>query len=214
MAILVLVAAWQSGLVDLLSEPERARETILGLGALGLLAFVVAYAVVQPLGFSGMAFVVVAPLIWPWPVAFAASMTGTLAATALGFSVSRFVARDWVSSRIPQRFRAWEGTLERRGFITVLTLRVLFLMQPMLHAFFGVSRVSFWTHLGASALAYVVPIFLISRFGAEVFAFLREAPLSAWLGFGAAVLASIAVRHLLRRRARRRAAASAGQDVP
>ena len=39
-------------------------------------------------------------LIWPWPVAYALSMTGTMAASVVGFSFARFIARDW-DPRLP-----------------------------------------------------------------------------------------------------------------
>ncbi|WIG98838.1 VTT domain-containing protein [Myxococcus sp. SDU36] len=203
-APLLLIAAHHFGLLQLVSEPEQARQAILGLGALGLVAFVVAYAFLQPLGVSGVAFVLAAPLIWPWPIAFAVSMSGTLAASVVGFSLARFVARDWMTKRIPARFRTYEGPLARRGFATVAALRLVFLMMPMLHALFGISRVGFWTHLGASAVGYVVPLFVISYYGDEAFELLRGAPLSAWAGLAAAVLAVAVGRLLMRRHGRRR----------
>ncbi len=57
------------------------------LGPWGYVAFVAAYAALQPFGVPGTVFIMAAPLIWPWPVAFALSMAGTMAASVVGFLV-------------------------------------------------------------------------------------------------------------------------------
>lgn len=179
-----LVAAQRAGLFGLFRDPVRVKQALLQLGPWGYAAFVAAYAALQPFGVPGTVFILVAPLIWPWPVAFALSMAGTMAASVVGFSFSRFVARDWVAQRIPARFRAYDDALEKRGFATVVTLRFVFWMPPMLHAFFGLSRVPFWTHFWGSAIGYLVPLFLTAYFGERVIQAMRDAPPSVWIGVG------------------------------
>ncbi|HVR19359.1 MAG TPA: VTT domain-containing protein, partial [Polyangiaceae bacterium] len=107
-------------------------------------------------------------LIWPWQTAFALSMTGTMCASVVGFSFARFVARDWVSARIPERLRKYEAALERNAFRTVVLLRFVFWMPQVLHSFLGVSRVPFWTHFWGSLVGYVLPLLVISYLGAEI----------------------------------------------
>ncbi|HEX4516613.1 MAG TPA: VTT domain-containing protein, partial [Polyangiaceae bacterium] len=138
-AILMVVVAWRVGVFRAAEDSHKLAERLVALGVWGYVAFVVAYAVLQPFGLPGTVFVFAAPLIWPWPVAFALSMTGTMAATSVGFLFSRFVARDWIAPRIPVRFKKYDEALERRAFATVFTLRFIFWMPPPLHAFFGVS---------------------------------------------------------------------------
>jgi uncharacterized membrane protein YdjX (TVP38/TMEM64 family) len=207
LAIAGLVAAQRAGLFSLFAEPARVKQALVALGPWGYAAFVAAYAALQPFGVPGTAFVVAAPLIWPWPVAFALSMVGTLAASVVGFSFSRFVARDWVSGRVPARFRAYDRALAERGFATVFALRFIFWMPPMLHAFFGVSRVRFWTHFWGSAAGYLLPLLATAYFGEKMFDAMRAAPPSAWAGFGAAAAALLAVAWFWRRRAKRAPAA-------
>jgi uncharacterized membrane protein YdjX (TVP38/TMEM64 family) len=179
-----LVAAQQTGLFRLFADPARATQALVDLGPWGQVAFVGAYAALQPFGVSGTAFVLLGTLVWPWPVAFGLSMAGTLAASVIGFSVARFVARDWVIRRVPARFRTYDAGLAKRGFRTVVMLRLVFTMQPMLHAFFGVSGVSFWTHFWGSAVGYVLPLLAMVYFGEKMFDALRDAPLSGWIGLG------------------------------
>jgi uncharacterized membrane protein YdjX (TVP38/TMEM64 family) len=184
----LLLTAQRLGVFHELEDPERVRATLVALGGWGYLAFVVAYALLQPFGVPGTVFILVAPLIWPWPVAFAVSMAGTMAASLVGFSFARFVARDWIAARIPARFRRYDEALATRAFRTVVVLRLVFWMPPLLHAFFGVSRVRFSTHALGSLVGYILPLLLVSYFGQALFDGLRRVPVGAWLGLGAALL--------------------------
>jgi uncharacterized membrane protein YdjX (TVP38/TMEM64 family) len=134
-------------------------------------------------------------------VAFALSMVGTMAASSVGFGFARFVARDWVSTIIPARFRKYDEALARRAFATVFVLRFVFWMPPLLHAFFGVSKVPFSTHFWASLAGYVVPLLVISYFGQRLFDALRGAPVGVWIGVGAGAVVIGLLVWALRRRA-------------
>ena len=197
-----LAVAYQAGVLERLQDPDRLRRTLVDLGPWGYLAFIVSYAALQPFGVPGTVFIMAAPLIWPWPVAFALSMAGTMAASVIGFSFSRFIARDWVSRRIPARFRRYDEALERRAFATVFVLRLVFWMPPLLHAFFGVSKVRFGTHFWGSLLGYVIPLFLVSFFGQKLFDMLRSAPPSVWIGVATTALVAVLATTWHRRRNR------------
>ncbi|HEX7453327.1 MAG TPA: VTT domain-containing protein [Polyangiaceae bacterium] len=188
LAVFVLLAlAHRFGVLHRFADPAGAARTLRGLGGWGYLAFIASYALLQPFGIPGTVFVVAAPLIWPWPIAFALSMTGTMAASVVGFSFARFVARDWVESKIPNRFRKYDEALAKRAFSTVFLLRFVFWMPQLLHTFLGVSKVPFWTHFWASLAGYAVPLFLLSFFGQKLFVMLKAAPASVWLGVAAGV---------------------------
>lgn len=165
----LLLAAYFSGLFSRFSDPQAFAAAVAELGVWGYLGFVVSYTLIQPFAVPGTLFILAAPLIWPWPVAFALSMVGTMGASVVGFSFARFVARDWVSSRIPERFRRYDQALAANAFRTVFVLRFIFWMPQLLHGFLGVSRVPFWTHFWASLLAYIAPLFVVSYFAAELF---------------------------------------------
>lgn len=199
--VVLLLVAHRLGLLQSFSDPARARQTLTALGPRGYVAFIAAYTLLHPIGIPGTLFIMVAPLIWPWPVAFVLSMTGTLAASVVGFSFARFVARDSVARRIPARFRRYEASLARRGFLTVFVLRLVFWMPQWLHALLGVSSVSFWTHFWGSLAGYLVPIFLVSYFGEQLFAALKKIPANAWLGIAlVAMVVALSVWAIRRRR--------------
>ena len=169
LVLAMLGVAYHFGLFARLGEPKVLAATLVAMGAWGYLAFVLSYTMLQPFGVPGTIFIVAAPLVWPWPTAFALSMVGTLAASVVGFSFARFVARDWVSARIPARFRKYEASLERSAFRTVVVLRLIFWMPQALHSFFGVSKVRFSTHFWGSLVGYVPPLFVVSYLGSEMF---------------------------------------------
>jgi len=193
-----LALAWRLGVFGHVSDPKRFAEAVVDMGVWGYVGFIVAYTLLQPFGVPGTVFVVAAPLIWPWPTAFALSMTGTMGASVVGFSFSRFVARDWVAARIPARFRKYDDAVERHAFRTVFVLRLIFWMPQVLHGFFGVSRVRFWTHFWASMLGYVPPLLVISYFTGQVFDETGALQPRAWTILGALVVASLALVGALR----------------
>jgi uncharacterized membrane protein YdjX (TVP38/TMEM64 family) len=193
------VAHWL-GLFHVFADPLRLKQTLLELGPWGYFAFIGGYAVVQPFGVPGTIFVMAAPLIWRWPIAYALSMTGTMAASVVGFSFARFVARDWVEARIPARFKKYDDALARRGLVTVFLMRLIFWMPPPLHFFFGISRVRFSTHWWGSLAGYALPLFLMSFFGEQLFDWLRAAPMELWIATGVALVALVVATRLLRRR--------------
>jgi uncharacterized membrane protein YdjX (TVP38/TMEM64 family) len=198
--IALLVTAHQLGVFEQFKDPERVRETLVQLGPWGYLAFVLAYAALQPFGVPGTVFVMAAPLIWPWPVAYALSMVGTMAASVIGFSFSRFVARDWIATKIPQRFRRYDEALERHAFRTVVLLRFIFWMPQLLHAFLGLSKVRFWTHFWGSLVGYAIPLLVVSYFGQKLFDVMKNAPAEAWIALGAVMVVIAATAWLVRRR--------------
>ena len=202
-AVVVLLAiAQRSGVLQLFVDPSGIAHLLRDLGAWGYVVFLVAYTLLQPFGMPGTLFCMAAPLIWPWPVALALSMAGTMAASVVGFSFARFVARDWLERRLPASFHKYDDALAARAFTTVAILRFIFWMPQMLHTFLGLSKVSFWTHFWGSLVGYAVPLFLLSYFGQKLFDLMQATPPSVWLAMavGAGLLA-LAVWAIRRRRA-------------
>lgn len=198
--LVMLIVAQQLGILHQFTDPARVKQTLVELGGWGYVVFILAYAALHPFGVPGTVFVLAAALIWPWPVAFALSMVGTMCGTVIGFSFARFVARDWVSSRIPASIKKYEATLERRGFLTVAVLRFVLWMPPWLHAFFGISRVKFATHFWGSFVGYLVPLFLVSFFGEKLFELAKAAPLWVWFAMGAVMVIGWGTAYFVRRR--------------
>jgi uncharacterized membrane protein YdjX (TVP38/TMEM64 family) len=213
LVLLVLAGAWYFGVFARVGEPSALARTLVEMGGWGYVVFIVAYTVLQPFGVPGTVFVVAAPLIWPWHIAFALSMAGTMAASVVGFSFARFVARDWISARIPARLRKYDEALERSAFETVVVLRMIFWMPQVLHSFLGVSKVRFWTHFWGSLVGYVPPLFLVSYLGAAIFDASGNLQPGAWRIMAGMGVASLAIAALARAWARRRLARASGKET-
>ncbi|WAS95344.1 TVP38/TMEM64 family protein [Nannocystis punicea] len=203
LVVLTLAAAYHFGIFAWFGEPRTLAATLVEMGARGYLAFILAYTVLQPFGVPGTIFVVAAPLIWPWQTAFTLSMIGTMGASVVGFSFARLVAKDWVSARIPARFRKYDESLERHSFQTVVVLRLIFWMPQVLHSFFGVSKVGFWTHFWGSLVGYAPPLLLVSYLGGEMFDASGQLRVDAWPILVGLLVASLLIAALARARARR-----------
>jgi uncharacterized membrane protein YdjX (TVP38/TMEM64 family) len=210
-AIAVVAVCARLGVFHEFGSPFTIRQDLLELGPLGYAVFIAAFAFLQPFGLPGLAFCAAASLIWPWPIAFALSMTGAMSSTAFGFAFARFVARDYVAKILPPRFKNYDARLAENAFATVFILRIMFLFQPLLHAFFGLSKVRFSTYMIASGLAYALPVLGISYFGQRAVDYLRYAPLGHKIVLGIIVVKVIilgfALLRWLRRREERRLAA-------
>lgn len=208
----MLSAAWHFGVLARVGEPRMLAQALVQMGGWGYLAFIVAYAALQPFGVPGTIFIIAAPMIWPWPTAFALSMTGTMLASVVGFSFARFLARDWIAARIPARFRSYEEALEKNAFQTVVVLRLIFWMPQLLHAFFGVSNVGFWTHIAGSVVGYALPLFLVSYLGAEMFDASGKMNPHAWPIMAGLLVFSLVVAAVTRMHRKRRMATETPKD--
>ena len=202
LVVALLALAWRLGIFAQVADPKTLARTLVEMGPLGYLAFVVAYAALQPFGVPGTVFIVAAPLIWPWQTAFALSMTGTMFASVIGFSFARFLAKDWISARIPARFRKYDDALERNAFETVVILRLLFWMPQVLHSFFGVSKVRFSTHFWGSLVGYVPPLLLVSYFGGRIFDASGSMRPDGWPILGGMLAVSVTIALAARARAK------------
>ncbi len=198
--VLLAALAHRVGILQQFVDPSGIANLMRGLGGWGYVAFLVSYTALQPFGVPGTLFCMAAPLIWPWPIAFALAMTGTMAASVVGFSFARFVARDWLERRLPPRFHKYDEALAARAFTTVVVLRFIFWMPQVLHTFFGLSKVRFWTHFWGSLVGYAIPLFLVSYFGQALFDLMRATPPSVWLALAlGAALTTLATWGIRRR---------------
>lgn len=163
-------------LVTLDVDVEEGQAWLRHAGAWGIVAFVVAFAVLQPLGVAAHVFIVAAALVWtPW-VALLASWSGAVLAGCVAFGFARYVGREWVQARLPPKLRVWDLRLAERGFRTVLTMRLLLFTFGPMQLMFGVSRVRFATFVLASALGLLPMIAAETWVGGSVVQWLWPDP--------------------------------------
>ena len=161
-------------------DPNQIRDAIRAAGPWGRLLFVGAYALTQPLGMPSTFFLLSAPLIWSPVEAFLLSWTGTLGTSVVSYSLARFVARDWVQRRLPQGLRRFDDRLEKRGFVTVLLLRLVFYTNPTVQYGLGVSRIRIGVFLWGTALGVIPYTLLMTFVGVRFNDWIEAHPLSTW----------------------------------
>lgn len=136
-------------------DAHRIRGEILALHGFGPIVFVLAFALLQPLGPSGHIFTIAATLVWTPPVAFALGLVGAVAAQATSFLFYRHVAGDFARKRLPQRLLAYEQRLVDAPFRTVVVMRIFLFTWPLVSMFLGVSRVRFGPMIAGTAVGLV-----------------------------------------------------------
>ncbi len=154
-AIALIVAAvalaFKSGVFRDL-ELETLPETIRAAGAMGSLVFLLAFTLLQPLNVSSHIFVIGAALIWPPHIAFALSCIGSFTASHLSFGTARWLGRDFIQPRLPERVRRYEEKLSEAGLKAVIWLKLIFFNAPGLQFALGVSRVPLRTFAIGTAI--------------------------------------------------------------
>lgn len=144
-------------------DPAAMRERLLGWGPWGPAAFLLAFALLQPVGVSAHAFIVAATLVWSPLQGLLLSWTGILLSSTTSFWFARWMGREWVQSRLPARLRRWDGALANHGFRTVLVMRLLLFTLGPMQLMLGVSQVRFAWYLAATALG-VLPVVAIESY--------------------------------------------------
>ncbi len=199
LAIGFILTLWLTGVFDMVRDPEAVRERLVAMGAWGYVAYVVAFAIITPVGVPGIGMVFAATYIWSKPVAYVLSLIGALAAAIVGFLFARFVARDWVSKRIPERFRKYDARIEERGVWMAFILRIIFWMNPFLHALFGLSRIKFSRYVLGTFLGYIPTIAVATWASGSIVDLVKAEP--AWLlAFVGLIVVLVVVRKILKGR--------------
>ena len=114
--ITVAFLASQSGI-----DPETIQLWLDDKGPWGPAMFVGLYAVLQALFVSSHIFIIAANAVWPPELAIIYSWIGAMGSGLISFVFARFIARDWVQARLPDKIKKYDSKLESSGFLTVLS---------------------------------------------------------------------------------------------
>jgi len=180
-AVVASVIAWVyvSGAYEEF-DPATMRIWFQDAGAWGGVLFIAAYSCLQPFGVNGLVFLLSAPLIWSPTDAFLLNWAGTIGTGLFSFSGARFVARDWIQERLPERIRRFDDRLRTHGLRTVFLLRLIFYTTPTVQWALGVSRVSFVPFFAGTVLGVAPFTLMTTLVGVRVAAWLDEHPVATW----------------------------------
>ncbi len=163
---LVCVLLFGGFLDDVTIDDVVAR--VRSAGTLGVVGFILAFATLQPMGVSAHIFTSSAGLIWaPW-FAVPIALTGAVTSACLCYFFARFVAYDWVRSRLSERMIGYEDWLVERGLGGMVLFRALtYTSQPVMFMM-GTTRVALRTMLVGTVIGFIPMVCLGVFLGGEL----------------------------------------------
>lgn len=219
-ALLAAIAAaigglYAAGFFDLVSDPERVRALLASMGIWAPVLYVAAFALLEPFFVPGVAFIVPGALFFPFAELFWLSWLGSIGAGVVGFGFARFLARDYVERRMPERLRRFDDRLATRGLQTVILVRLTLFLAPPAHWLLGISKVRFPAFVLGTAIGFAPGIALLSYLtvfvGRSIGAWVEELPPGTILALLVALF--VFVRWRRSSRERRTAAEAAAPAV-
>ena len=174
-------------------DPVRLSELLTEAGPWGPLAVVALFTVLEPFGTPGAIFMMASASLWPFWLAFAVSMLGATGAGMLGFAFARYLGRDWVEGRMPERLRKWDDRLSENGLPVVIMFRLVFFLNPAAHWALGLSRVKIPTAIVGTAIGYIPGVAIWTYFGSELLDWFNGQSSEVWIGATVAIVAIVLI---------------------
>lgn len=163
--VALVVALYLLGALDPLLDLDRFVDTVRSAGAFSYAVYLAIFIIVQPFGVPGTLFLVAGTMMWPPALAFGLGMIGGVGAAIVGFLFARYLGRDWVAARIPERFRRYDDAIAARGLFAIVIIRLITLLNPVVHWFLGLSKIPVWTYVIGTAIGVLPGVFLWTVLG-------------------------------------------------
>ena len=139
------------------------------LGPLGVIVFILAYAVATVLFLPGWIFTVSAGLIYGVVIGTLVALTGAIIGATLAFLIARYLLRRNIEelTRKNPRFRAIDEAIGKNGWKIVGLLRLSPLIPFNLsNYFYGITSISFGAYVAVSAIGMIPGTLLYAYLGA------------------------------------------------
>lgn len=201
LALALAAIAWHFGAFDAFGDADRVRALIDSWGAWAYVLYLVTFAILMPFGIPAFFWVLPAGILWPFWIAYPLSLVAVGAGSSVGFVFARFIARDWVSARVPARIRRIDAAFSARGLRAVILFRLVFQLGAPTHWLLGLSNVAYGTFLCGTVIGAMPVVALVAWFGHDALRWV-ETHLALALGIACACAVGVlAVRRLLIARA-------------
>jgi uncharacterized membrane protein YdjX (TVP38/TMEM64 family) len=184
-------------------------DTARGHGALGVIAYILVYAVATVLFLPGWIFTVSAGLIYGIFGGTAVALTGATLGASLAFLVARYLVRGKVEQAAHgnEKFKAIDEAIDKNGWKIIALLR----LSPLIpfnvsNYLYGVTRIGFWPYFLSSLVGMLPGTMLYAYLGAAGAAGIGDkqahhSPLQ-YTFFGIGLAATIAVTVFVSRMAK------------
>ncbi len=94
--------------------------------------------------------------LYVWP--------GAVIGSSLSFLIGRYLGRDFAASLIGDKLKKYDDAIERKGFATVLYLRLVYFPFTPLSFGMGLTKVRFRDYVAGTGLGIIVGVFIFTFF--------------------------------------------------
>ena len=182
LVVVAIIGLLFSGVFGFLHDRERIENFFQDSGTLGPIIYVLAFIAAQPLSLPGAALIIPATFVWGWWEVFLYSMLGGIVASTVGFSVSRWIAQDWVRKRLPKRLVKWDRRLSENALLSVISLRLITGYAPAADWVLGFSKVKLRDFLIGTVFGLAPITAVLAIFGDDTVRWVQTAPLLVLIG--------------------------------
>jgi len=128
------------------------------------LAFMMAYTVGICLLVPGSLLTALGAAIFGAYWGFLYVWVGAMAGASAAFWIGRTLGREFAASLISDRLRKYDDAIERKGFATVLYLRLIYFPFTLMNFGMGLTKVRFWDYFFGTGLGIIVGTFILTFF--------------------------------------------------
>jgi uncharacterized membrane protein YdjX (TVP38/TMEM64 family) len=175
-------------------EQERLRAWIEGHGALAPIIYMLTYTVAPALFLPGLPITVVGGILFGpfWGVVY--TITSATAGACVAFLVSRYLAREWVESKLRSpRWRKLDEGVERHGWKVVAFTRLIPLFPfNLLNYAFGLTKIPF-LHYAVTTFFCMLPACIAFIVFSSSLLDLVRGRVSPWFIAGIALIAAVSL---------------------
>jgi len=144
---------------------KEVLETYLkGTGFWASLFFILVYAAGVCLFLPGSLLTALGAAIFGAYWGFLYVWVGAMAGSSAAFWIGRTLGREFAASVIGDRLRKYDDAIERKGFATVLYLRLVYFPFTPLNFGMGLTKVRFWDYFLGTGLGIIVGTFVLTFF--------------------------------------------------
>jgi uncharacterized membrane protein YdjX (TVP38/TMEM64 family) len=144
------------------------RETLIHFfedaGVWAPLAYVLFYAVGVCLFIPGGLLTVLGAVIFGPYYGFLYVWAGAMAGATAAFWIGRTLGREFAATLIGDRLKKYDDSIERKGFATVLYLRLAYFPFTPMNFGMGLTRVRFWDYFWGTGIGIIVGTFILTFF--------------------------------------------------
>lgn len=185
---------------------ENYLQNLGNMGAPLVVVFVLSFAGLSLLGLPLIPFAVTGGILFGIVGGMTWVVAGSTLGAAAGFLVSRYMARGWVARLVNNnpKLALIDQAIHREGWKIIALLRMCPLPFGFSNYAYGLTKVSFWHYLGATAIG-ILPAEVVSvclgAAGRKIADVKGSAELRvlAWVGAAALVAAIIILRRIVRK---------------